>query len=261
MKGLLDDRKQKILQFIAGHESMSVKELSKLLHVSEATIRTDLDVLAENGKIVRFHGGAHLIENRYKQEYDYQIRKNLNYIKKQQIGKLAATLVDDNDSILLDASTTSLAMAQALRSRDYLRDVTVIPLGIWTAVEFLGYENFNIMIPSGYMRHKSASITGVHTLDFFNGLFLQKAFLGAWGVSLEQGLTDRHLQEVELKRMVIERTKEIIILVDGSKFNQSGLASFAPVERISKIVTDDSAPADVIEKFKELGIEVIIAKD
>ena len=169
MKELLDERKLKILELIAGHDSMSVKELSRLLNVSEATIRTDLDVLEENGKIVRFHGGARLIENTYKQEYDYQNRKNLNFPKKKSIGAIAAKLVNNNDSVLLDASTTSLAMAQSLRNRDSLRDVTLIPLGIWTAVELLGYENFNIMLPGGYLRHASASITGVPTINFFDG--------------------------------------------------------------------------------------------
>lgn len=259
MKGFLDDRKLNILELIAGHESMSVKELSKLLKVTEATIRTDLDVLEENGKIVRFHGGARLIENRIKQEFDYQNRKNLNFQKKKKIGAVAAKMVESNQSVLLDASTTSLAMAQALRNNEQLRDVTVMPLGIWTAVELLGYENFSIMIPGGYLRHASASITGISTIDFFNGLIIQKAFLGAWGVSVEQGLTDRHLQEVELKKMIVNKAKEVIVMVDGSKFSQSGLASYAPIEKVSKIITDKTAPSSEIEKIKKMGIEIILA--
>ncbi len=259
MKELLDSRKLKILDMIAGNESMSVKELSQLFNVSEATIRTDLDVLAENGKIVRFHGGARLIENRYKQEYNYQNRKNLNFQQKKGIGEVAASLVDLNDSILLDASTTSLAMAQALRNRAELRDVTLIPLGIWTAVELLGYDNFNIMLPCGYLGHKSASITGIPTQDFFEGLIIQKAFLGAWGISVEQGLTDRHLQEVELKKVIIEKAKEVIIMVDGSKFKQCGLAKFASFSQVSQIITDSSAPIEEIEKIRGLGIELKVA--
>jgi len=259
MKVFLDERKLKILELIASNESMSVKELSKLLTVTEATIRTDLDVLERKGKLVRFHGGARLIENRIKQEFDYQERKNLNFQKKKEIGALAAEMVNSNQSILLDASTTSLAMAQALRNRNNLRDVTIMPLGIWTTVELLGSENFSIMIPGGYLRHASASITGVSTIDFFNGLIIQTAFLGAWGISVEQGLTDRHMQEVELKRMIIEKAKEVIVMVDGSKFNQSGLASYSPIEKISKIITDRSAPSAEIEKIKKMGVEIIFA--
>ena len=258
MKLLLDDRKINILELISGNESISVKELSRLMKVSEATIRTDLDVLAKEGKIVRFHGGARLIENRYKQEYTYQTRKNLNFQQKKEIGKIAATLVNSNDSILLDASTTSLALAQALSKRDDLQDVTIIPLGIWTAIEFLGYSNFNILLPSGYLRHESASIIGLPTTDFFEGLIVQKAFMGAWGISAEQGLTDSHLLEVELKKMVLKKAKEVIVLVDGSKFNQSGLASYASISQVSKIITDKTAQVEEIKKISRLGTKIIV---
>lgn len=259
MKELFDERKLKILELIAAHESMPVKELSRLLKVSEATIRTDLDVLEGNSKITRFHGGARLIESKHKQKLDYQNRKNLNFKKKKNIGLLAAELVNDNESILLDASTTALAMAHSLRNRNSLRDVTLVPLGIWTAVELLGYKNFNIMLPGGYLRHVSASITGMATLAFFEGLIIQKAFLGAWGVSTEDGLSDRHLLEVELKKKIVKKAKEVIVMVDGSKFTQSGIASYASISKISKIITDSSAPKEEIEKIRALGIEVLLA--
>ncbi|MEN8121892.1 MAG: DeoR/GlpR family DNA-binding transcription regulator [Bacteroidota bacterium] len=259
MKLLLDDRKLSILELIAGNESVSVKELSRLLKVSEATIRTDLSVLEKNGKIVRYHGGARLIENRYKQEFTYQTRKNLNFQQKKEIGEVAANMVEPNDSILLDASTTSLAMAQALRNKENLRDITVIPLGIWTAIEFLGYDNYNILLPGGYLRHASASLTGLPTNDFFDGLIVQKAFMGAWGISVEQGFTDSHLVEVELKKTILKKAKEVIIMVDGSKFNQSGLASYASIDKISQIITDKTAPVDEIEKIRKLGVKVVVA--
>ena len=260
MKSLLDERKQKIIEYIAGNETMSVKELSKLLEVSEATIRSDLDVLEESGKIARFHGGARLIGNRHKQEFDYQIRKNLNFQRKKKIGVVAAELVDSNDAIVLDASTTSFALAQALIKRNYLKHVTIIPFGIWTAVELLGHDNFNIMIPGGYLRHATASITGMPTVDFFEGLIVQKAFLGAWGISAENGLTDRHLQEVELKKLIIGKAKEVIVMVDGSKFEQSGFASYASINQVSKIITDHTAPENELDKIRQMGVEVLLAE-
>ncbi len=260
MKDYLDERKLSILDLIASSESMSVKELSRTLNVTEATIRTDLDVLEENGKIVRFHGGARLIENRYKQEYDYQKRKNLNFSSKKAIGAVAANLVESNDAIMLDASTTALAMAQSLRQKDFLADVTVIPFGIWAAVEFLGYENFNVMMPGGYLKHASASISGKPAISFFEDLIIQKAFLGAWGVSVENGLTDRHLQDVELKKQIVEKAREVILIVDGSKFTQSGLASYASIDKISTIITDKTAPQEALKKIKKLGVKVVLVE-
>src|ERR1035437_2370570 len=110
----LDDRKLKILELLSGGGVVSVKEMSIKLNVTEATIRTDQDKLADLDKIVRIHGGAKIIENRIIQEYTYQTRKNLHSQSKNEIGKLAADLVNSQDSILLDSSTTALAMAHAL---------------------------------------------------------------------------------------------------------------------------------------------------
>jgi DeoR/GlpR family transcriptional regulator of sugar metabolism len=259
MNLIVDDRKLKILELLAGGSVVSVKELSKELYVTEATIRTDLDTLANLGKVVRIHGGAKIIENRVKQEFTYQTRKSLNSQHKKEIGELAAGFVNSLDSILLDSSTTTLAMAHSLKNREELKDVTVIPTGIWTAIELMGYDNFNVLLPSGYLRHTTGSIAGLPTKDFFNGLIIQKAFLGAWGVSSENGLTDTHLLEIELKKTIVNRVREIIVLVDGSKFSQSGLASYAAIEQVAKIITDKSAPQEEIEKIRRKGVEVIVS--
>ena len=252
-------RHQKILKLLAGKENVSVSELSSLLNVSEVTIRTDLNSLAKQGKVDRLHGGAHLVEERVRQEYSFQTRKSLNAQIKQKIGELASSYVYSSDSVLFDSSTTVLALAHAIRNREELKDVTVIPTGIWTAIELMGCNNINVLLPGGYLRHTSGSITGLSTNDFFNGLIIQKAFLGAWGISSENGLTDTNLLEIELKRFIVSRAKEVIILVDGSKFNQTGLSSFAELNQISMIITDSSAPAAAIENIRKAGVEVSIA--
>lgn len=254
------DRHRKILENLAEKDNVSVAELSKLLSVSEVTIRADLTALAEEGKVQRVHGGAQLLEERVRQEHSFQIRRNQNSESKLKIGKYAAQFVDSLDSILLDSSTTVLAMAKALRDRDDLRDTTVIPTGIWTAIELMSYQNINVLMPSGYLRSISGSITGLPTSEFFENLNIQKAFLGAWGVSIEQGLTDSHLLEIELKKMIIKKAKEVIILVDGSKFSQNGLASYSDIKNISKIITDKNAPVNVLKEIKTLGIDIHVVE-
>ena len=169
-------------------------------------------------------------------------------------------MVSSLDSIILDSSTTVLAMTHALRNRNDLKEVTVIPTGIWTAIELMGYDNFNVLIPGGYLRHSSGSITGLPTNNFFEGLIIQKAFLGAWGVSSKEGFTDTHLLEIELKKKIVEHVKEVIVLADGSKFLHSGLAAYASLKQISKIITDNTAPQDEVEKIRSLGVEVIQCK-
>src|ERR1035437_2774136 len=259
MDNCMIPRHEKILKLLAGKENVSVSELSDLLQVSEATIRTDLNSLSKLGKVDRLHGGAHLVEERVRQEYSFQTRKNLNSQNKQKIGELASHFVNSLDSVLFDASTTVLAMAHSLRKREELKDVTVIPTGIWTAIELMGCSNINVLLPGGYLRHTSGSITGIPTSNFFNSLIIQKAFLGAWGISSENGLTDTHLLEIELKKFIVSRAEKVFILVDGNKFRQTGLSAYANINQITTVITDTSAPMDEIERLRKANIEVLIA--
>jgi len=256
---MISNRHKKILEILAGKESTSVQELAQQLNVTLVTIRSDLSSLARKGKIVRMHGSARLVEERVRQEYSFEIRRNINLHKKHRIGKVAASLVNSQDSILLDASTTVMSLAHELRKRDDLKDVTIIPTGLWTAIELMGCNDFNVLLPGGYLRHTTGSIIGLSNSEFFNGLIIKKAFLGAAGISMENGLTDTHLLEIDLKKFIINYVKEVIILVDGSKFSQTGIAAYAEINQVSKIITDSSAPAEEVERIEKTGVEVIIA--
>ena len=172
----MTSRYKKILEILSTKDNVSVNELSKELSVSEVTIRSDLNLLATEGKVRRIHGGAQLLEERVRQEYSFQIRKNQNFEKKIKIGKYASQFVESLDAIILDSSTTALAMATALRERDDIKDVTIIPTGIWTAIELMSCEKLNVLLPSGYLRKVTGSITGLPTSDFFKSLNIQKAF-------------------------------------------------------------------------------------
>ena len=253
-------RHQKILQILVAEGNLSVTKLSEMLSVSEVTIRTDLTQLAKEGKVLRDHGSARILEERVKHEYSFQTRKSHNFEKKNKIGLAAANFVHPEDSILLDSSTTVLAMTKALRERDDIKEVTVIPTGIWAAIELMSCSHINVLMPSGYLRSISGSITGLPTSDFFENLNINKAFLGAWGLSEKSGLTDSHLLEVELKKKIISKAQEVIILIDGGKFNKSGLATYASIKNISKIITDESAPKKMVKSLRSLGVEVLIAK-
>ncbi len=255
----MQERHRKILELLADKENLSVNELSSLLNVTGATIRTDLTTLARAGKVERVHGGASIKEKRTKQEFTFQIRRRLNYIQKEKIGCTASNLVNSFDSLLLDSSSTVLALAHALKSRVDLEEITVIPTGIWTAMELMGSENINVLLPGGYIRHTSGSITGLTTSSFLNDIIIQKAFLGALGISAELGVTDSHLLEIELKKFIVDRAKEVILLVDGSKFYQTGLTTFAEIKQISTLITDEKAPVSEINKIKDIGVNVIIA--
>lgn len=258
---IINERHNQILDILADKQAVSVADLADLLHVSGVTIRTDLNQLAEQGRLVRTHGGAMLVAEKARQELTFTTRQQLHAPQKQRIGQLAARLVQPVDSLLLDASTTALAVGQALKQRSDLTEVTILTTGVWTALELLGTPHLHIILAGGNLRTTTGSVTGSIAREVLSKINIPKAFLGAWGLTLEQGLTEGNLQEVELKQYIVERCQEVIGVVDSSKFGRVALSTFASVDKLSRIVTDEDAPAEMVAEFRARGIEVLIAEN
>ena len=255
------DRQRKILEILTNQHAASVLQLSEVLKVSAVTIRSDLDQLEQKGQIIRTHGGALLAEERTRQEFTYATRKAIHADRKHRIGKAAAALVQPFDSILLDASTTAVAVGQALKRIPGLNDITIIATGIWTALEMLGVSGFQVVLLGGSVRDATGSTSGSIAIETINRFNFNKAFLGAWGLTLEEGLMDSPLAEVELKRAAVGRSQEVIAILDGSKFGRLGLGSFATLKQITRIVTDSNAPRNMLQALRQRGIEVIVAEE
>jgi DeoR/GlpR family transcriptional regulator of sugar metabolism len=257
----LEERPERILELLVERETASVTELSELLQVSPVTIRSDLNQLAELGRVIRTHGGARISSGRTRQELGFATRQRTNAEQKRLIGWQAAQLVHSNDAIFLDASTTAVAVASALKLRADLFDVTVVTTGIFTALELLGSETFNVVLNGGYVRSLTGSITGLITHEVLSRFNFHKAFLGAWGITADEGLMDSSLVEVELKQAVLPRCREVIGVVDGSKFGRVAVASFASIRDIARVVTDSSAPGNMLDAIRQQGVEILIATE
>lgn len=259
---MIEDRHQKILELLANQDTVAVSDLSDKFGVSPVTIRADLNYLAEQGYVIRTHGGARLAGERMRQEYSYATRQRINAEHKRCIGQLAASLIQSDEAILLDASTTAVAIGKALMQRTDLENITIVTTGIWTALELLGTPHINLVISGGHVRETTGSITGSLTQDVLKGFNFRKAFLGAWGITIEEGLTDSPLTEVELKQVIVQRSQEVFAVIDGSKFGRLALASFASIDQIDSIITDDSAPKDAVAAMRARGVDVqITCKD
>jgi DeoR/GlpR family transcriptional regulator of sugar metabolism len=255
----MHDRHNKILEKLLENTSASVADLSLYLQVSEVTIRSDLALLEKRGRLIRTRGGARLAGERVRQEYSFATRQQINAGMKKKIGERAAALINPFDAILLDSSTTSVAVAYALREKNDLNDITVVPTGLWTAIELMASPGINVLLSGGYVRPTTGSITGLPANEFLKSFNFQKAFLGAGGLTPEQGASDSHLLEVELKRCIVNYAQEVIIVADGSKFGRKALASYANSDQIDIIITDQSAPEDMLDSFRNAGVDVLIA--
>ncbi len=255
----MNERQQQIMETLVLNRRASVAELSERFEVSAVTVRSDLNLLAERGHVMRTHGGARLIDGRTRQELTFATRQRINAKQKQRIGELAATLVHTHEPILLDSSSTVVAVARALKTNPNVTDVTAVAMGIWTALELLNTPAVHVVLAGGSVRNVTGSLTGAITQQALQSFNFNKVFLGAWGLTLDEGAMDTHLAEVELKRTIVERAQNVVVAIDGSKFGRLALASFAQVDRITHLVTDDTAPQATLAALRERGVNVLVA--
>ncbi|HKW69343.1 MAG TPA: DeoR/GlpR family DNA-binding transcription regulator [Candidatus Dormibacteraeota bacterium] len=231
---------------------VSVSELSQQLSVSEVTIRKDLAVLEQEGGVLRTHGGA-IAVGRSRAELAFEVRARLHKTEKAFIGAEAARLVDDGDSIALDASSTALQIARHLKAR---RELTVVTNGIRVATELAGQPSITVLMPGGAVRWEAFSLVGKWGTVMLRQLNIQKAFVGAVGFTLEEGLTDVNAEEAEIKRAMVVTAKDVIGVFDHTKWNRLAMATFCPTDRLRIVISDDRAPADYVMAVKDRGIDV-----
>lgn len=238
------------------HEGrVSVTDLSRRLGFSQATVRSDLDALAVQGLLVRTHGGA-IASDRTDLELSFDVRRRLYSAQKQRIGTAAAAMVEDGEAIALDASTTALALANQIKGR---HELTVITNSLLVAMALLDAPGVTILMPGGFLRPDSASLTGRGGSDFIGQFNLQKGFFGAKGLTFEEGLTDVNSDEVAVKRDWVAQARRVIAIVDSSKWGRVGFASFASIDQVDCVITDEGAPSDMVAALRESGVDVIIA--
>jgi len=248
------ERRQEIVKQINDCGRASVADLAAQFHVSEVTIRADLQVLAARNLVVRTHGGA-VPAGRGLHELSLADRTQQQVLEKDRIGAAGAALVSNDNAIILDASSTALAIARHLKHR---RDLTIFTNGIAIAHEMLDAPGVTVVMPGGTLRRDMASLTGGNGLEPLRGFNIQKGFFGAHGLSVPEGLTDVSLPEAEIKRKLVAMCRQVIAVVDATKWGRFGLASFAALHDITQVITDVQAPVDLVEQVRALGIQVTL---
>lgn len=251
---LREERKRKILQFIKKNKKATVAELSKLFGVSESTIRRDLEELDEQGVIKRAHGGAIAVERAAPEPPIIQ-RMTENEEEKRRIGRAAAELVRDGETIFLGSGTTTLEVARNLVDRNNL---TVITNALNIANLFAGKPNITVVVVGGLLRHSELSMIGHIAEQTLKELHADKVIMGIRAIDVEAGLTNDYLPETMTDRAIINFSSEVILVADHSKFGKVSTALVAPITSVNKIITDSDAPGEIIDEIKGLGVEVII---
>jgi DeoR/GlpR family transcriptional regulator of sugar metabolism len=251
----LQERLDQIVTLVQEKGRVSVADLSDHFGVSAVTIRNDLTSLQQQGLLVRTHGGAVIQSDPNMEPPAFALRKELHRAEKERIGQAAAALIRDGDSVALDASTTAWQIARHLKDR---RELTIVTNGLFIALEFLDSPAVTVVMPGGALRTASASLVGDEGACILERYHVQKGFFGAGGFTLEEGLTDTNQYEVKLKQRMVERSKEVIAVVDSSKWGQVTFASLASVEQLDQVIADDAAPAEMVAALRQQGTLVTL---
>ncbi|MAS71527.1 MULTISPECIES: transcriptional repressor AgaR [unclassified Leeuwenhoekiella] len=246
-------RRSRILEELDTNGQVNVNELSAALGVSEVTIRNDLDKLEKNNLLVRAHGGAFKANN---VALPVTEKKKINLEVKRRIGKYAVSLINEEDSIILDSGTTTFEITNNLGG---FKRLTVISNALDIVNNLAQYENLEVFMPGGYLKEFSMSLVGPMAERNLRQLYCNKLFLGVDGIKTGHGIFTHHMEEAYLNQLMIEIAEEVIVVADSSKFEKSGLAFICGFDKINAIITDDGLPESKREELRKNNVNVIIA--
>jgi DeoR/GlpR family transcriptional regulator of sugar metabolism len=249
------ERRLAIVRLVDAEGRVRVGALSDQFGVSRQTIRKDLAVLVAQGRITRAHGGALSIESRAS-EGSFDIRERMQRAEKAAIGAAAASRVADGECIAIDASTTGLQLARALRARGGWSQLTVVTNGLRIASELAGCPGIAVVLPGGWVRWEALSVVGTIGSGVFDRINVQTAFVGAAGFTFETGLSDATEEEAQIKRSMIEVAHEVVAIVDHTKWGHSALATFCRIDELTGVISDRSAPETMVTAPEARGIEI-----
>ena len=249
------ERQQRIATLLRENPGIKVAGMAKALSVSEGTIRNDLETMEGAGVLARVRGGAVLLDEGQILNPSFSARINVNASAKKRIARLAADTVEDGDSILLDASTTVFAMVPHLKK---LRDLTVITNGIPTGMALAQNPTHTVILIGGKIGPSGTSVVGSLGERLLEDIHVKTAFVSCSGFSIESGLTEIDIHEVEIKRKMIRCAEKVVTLVDSSKFGKIDLIPFAGINQVSHLFTDNNASPSYIENLRNSCVAITV---
>lgn len=247
----IEERKDKILKFVEQRNSVTVDELCSMFNVSEVTIRKDLNELSNGGMLIRTHGGAVKVkEAAFEQTQETKEKERI--LEKQGIARRAYQEINNNETMILDAGTTTQELAKIIRSGNKT-NLTVITNAFNIAQELISSEKVKLIFTGGYVRSQILSCVGMFTEDILKNMHVDRVFLGTNNLSVEHGLTTPNMQECRVKQCMLNAARKKYVLVDSSKFRTNSLYSICKFKDLNLIITDTGIGESYIAKINERG--------
>lgn len=251
------ERQRQILEILESQSSVGVGELSSLFSVSEMSIRSDLNYLAEKGMLNRIYGGANSKRNfSIEMEAPLTEKRRKNKDKKEAIGREAAKLVEDGDSVMIEAGTTTNEVALFLLKK---KQLTVITNGINIINAMISARTISLYTIGGQVNARSYSIVGSAAERDLEGYNATVCILGTDALDLDRGLMNNSSEAASIARVMLRRSNRRILVCDSSKIGHAALIQVCGIEGLDTIVTDSEAPERFVQSLRERGLQVIVA--
>jgi DeoR family fructose operon transcriptional repressor len=248
---LVGERRRRIVDILTSDDRAEVDELAVRLGVSPSTIRRDLQLLSRSGAVERTRGGV-LPPSRF--EPSFRQKETEHPEQKRAMARMAATLVQDGLTVFLDAGTSTLEIARALRGRD---DITVATNSVPIAIELASTSR--LILTGGTVKDVTLALVGPMAERSIEQMHVDIAFIGMNGVSASVGFTTPTWEEAATKGRMIGAARMAVVLADSSKLGAVTFAHVAAIDEVDLLITDDDAPASEVEALRSAGLEVRLA--
>lgn len=254
-----EERYMRIIEKVNEKGKITVTELSELLNVTPVTVRRDLEKLEEKRLLIRTHGGAISVGTELmgtRLEKSFSEKEEALVSEKERIAEAAATLVKDNESVMLTPGTTNMMLAKHLMHKPGL---TLVTNAVNIALHVCSYSDCEVILLGGHMRRKSLAAVGPIAEDALLRIRVDKLFLGVDGFDLTEGLTTPNLAEANMNRQMISIAREIIVVADHSKFGKVLFSHISSIDEVQTVVADASLDSQYAKSIRDMGIRLILA--
>lgn len=248
-----EERQKRIEEYLLKAEFASLDELSEQVDASVSTVRRDLGVLEENGRIRRTHGGARVI-NPKSDEFTFTARDTHQLDEKEAIGKACAELIQPDQTVILDAGTTVYHVARYLEAKS----PQIITNSLPVANLFAGVNRAEVVVSGGVIYPRLGVLVGPLAVEAFTKIRADVAVMSAGGLTLE-GISNSHALLIDIQRAMLKAAQKIIFCLDHTKFNRQSVSALCDLEMVHAIVTDGGAPKELVAGLRKRGVEVVLA--
>lgn len=251
------ERRMEIVNVVNQDGKVRVEDLASRFGVSTVTIRSDLSFLEKNGYVVRSHGVA-IPNSGAIAELTIHEKRRQNSGVKSSLGKAAAELVVDGETIILDSGTTTRELAANLSS---VEDVIVMTNGLDVAMELSSKPGVEVLMTGGVLRKKALSFSGSQAENGLKNYRFDKVFLGVDGFDLRTGITTHNELEASLNRLMCEISEQVIAITDSSKFGKHSCHMIRQFGQIDTLVTDSGIPDEYLQGLRDMKVNVVIVEN